>query len=73
MKTFLKTVSFVNYYNYDIYVTEDAKGMKLYIAEPHQISATRVATSEAELMVKLANDVKRLVQIKKMENLRIRK
>lgn len=73
MKTFLKTVSFVNYYNYDIYVTEDAKGMKLYIAEPHQPSATRVATSEEELMVKLANDVKRLVQIKKMENLRIRK
>lgn len=73
MKTFLKTVSFVNYYNYDIYVTEDAKGMKLYIAEPHQVSATRVATNEAELMVKLANDVKRLVQIKKMENLRIRK
>ena len=73
MKTFLKTVSFVNYYNYDIYVTEDAKGMKLYIAEPHQISATRVAKTEEELMVKIANDVKRLVQIKKMENLRSRK
>ena len=46
-----------NFYRYCIYEITDAKGQKIYNAEPVGVGVTRVANSLNELYCLLKNDV----------------
>lgn len=57
MKTFVKTITVGNFYNYCIYKITDWVGRTYYVAEPILHGVTRTAETEETLKAILEKDV----------------
>lgn len=57
MKTFVKTITVGNFYNYCIYKITDWVGQTYYVAEPILHGVTRIAETEEALKTILERDV----------------
>lgn len=57
MKKYIDYYIAGNFYKYSIYEITDAKGKKIYNAEPVGAGVTRVSTNLPDLYLRLDNDV----------------